>query len=231
MVLQLVTDCKLEVLQKIIKKWALNANFEEDSDFKIIEIVSGNGVPNIIQHILIRLRKNDAKLKTKLYLEVALKHNEEDDPLNPLEGIPEFKNLRPMTLLSELFENGNWFRNNVKIGNKPNEVKFDDVEEWYNSISNFAEKIPQVIIGWGGKGDLPASDPDIISKILAGIANVHVATSESTMDLINEFLGENKVPPGGIRILLGNSINSSSNPLYSIKRIDEIKRKFKELFS
>ena len=82
-------------------------------------------------------------------------------------------------------EDGDWIRNGNNITNNPKEITFDNVDRDLNLIKQSSEMLPQVIIGWGGRGDLPSVNPKDLAIILSGLANVHFPNSGATLEIMN----------------------------------------------
>lgn len=220
--LVLSTNCDEDIILEKIKKWGGSLLESEIFDGKQIHtIVSSNGVKGIIQHVMIIIEQNspESTNKTKVVIEAALKTIDEDDPSEQITGSPNYENLRPLSIINELLDDGDWFRNGNKITNRPNVITFDNVNEDVNKIKQSSETLPQVIIGWGGRGDLPSVDQNDLAVILSGLANVHVPSSGGTLELINEKLGNLGISSGGVRLFLNHPIRNPRQPLYNDERV------------
>ena len=79
--------------------------------------------------------------------------------------------------------------------------------------------LPQVIIGWGGRGDLPSVNPSELAIILSGLANVHAPSSGGTLELMNERLGNLGIPSGGVRLFINHPNKNPRQPLYNDDRV------------
>ena len=219
--LVLTTNCDEEVIENKIKKWAgeyLNSEFFDGK--KIFNIISNNGLKGIVQQILIIIQESNEELyPTKLIIESAIKSDEEDDPSEQVAGSPDYDKFRPLSIISDLLEDGDWIRNGNNITNKPKEITFDNVDRDLNLIKQSSEMLPQVIIGWGGRGDLPSVNPNDIAIILSGLANVHVPASGGTLELMNQKLESLGISSGGVRLFLNHPSKNLRQPLYSAERV------------
>ena len=107
----------------------------------------------------------------------------------------------------------------VPVGGSSRRVEFDDVEDWWADICLEADKVTQVIVGSALSGDLPVVDPDTVSTILSGLANVHHVSSSATMEKMNEVMGRLGSPRGSVRLLLSDPSTSQKQPLYTNERL------------
>ena len=220
--LVLSTNCDEDIIHEKIKKWGGSLRESELFDGKQIHtIVSSNGVEKIIQHVMIIVEQNptESSNKTKVTIEAALKTIDEDDPSEHMIGTPNYENLRPLSIITELLDEGDWFRNGNRITNRPNVISFDNVNEEINRLKQSAETLPQVIIGWGGRGDLPSVNQNDLAIILSGLANVHVPSSGGTLELMNEKLGNLGISSGGVRLFINHPVRNPRQPLYNDERV------------
>ena len=125
--------------------------------------------------------------------------------------------LRPSSLFSDLLMTEGSIEMDY-ISNKAKRIGFDDVEEIWNTIED-SSTTPQVVIGWGGKGDLPSVDPDILSTILCGFADVYVPATGAAMDSLNMRMGRFGLPSGSVRVFTSNPSVVTRQPLYTDERI------------
>ena len=227
--LALETDSDIELIRQKIYEWGGKlVEFEQRGELEKFSIISPNGNKNenVLQFVHITVQKVDSDESLFIYsgsgcrvvIEVALidKGSYHGDGKKE---IPSIFNLRPIPLIDKLLNDGVWYRNQMLVDGSPNPIHFDDVDEAWEQILEASDRIPQVIIGWGGNGDLPSTDSRILSKILAGIANVHVPSSRATMKALNDKMGQVKIPNGGVRLLKSDPRYESKQPLYSKDKI------------
>ena len=223
----LETDCDRELIhEKICKwggKWTIIEEFEDGDKFTIVTDNPTNGVST--KTVIYCKNSNELSLNSGIetghiiHVESALLTIDDDDPDNPSTGIPTYTNLRPLSLFSVLMDDGKWYRNGLNISNKAKRIGFDDVNEIWETIENSSERLPQVIIGWGGRGDLPSVNPDTLSTILCGFADVYVPSTGAAMDSLNSKMGRFGLPSGSVRVFLSNPTVVSRQPLYTDERI------------
>ena len=223
----LETDCDQELIHKKIStwggKWLIQEEFEDGEKYTI---VTDNAKSGVSQKTVIHCKRAESEslisgIETGkiINFESALLTIDDDDPDNPSIGIPAYSNLRPSSLFSDLLNDGNWYRNGLHISNDAKRIGFDDVEEIWSTIEDSSERLPQVIIGWGGRGDLPSVNPDILSTILCGFADVYVPATGAAMDSLNSRMGRFGLPSGSVRIFTSNPSIVSRQPLYTDERI------------
>ena len=223
----LETDCDQELIHNKISRWGGKwLIYEEFEDGERYTVVTDNPKNGVSQKTVIYCKNVDSDSLVSaidsgkiVQFESALLTIDDDDPDNPSIGIPAFTNLRPSSLFSDLLSDGKWYRNGLNISNKAKRIGFDDVEEAWNTIEDSSERLPQVVIGWGGKGDLPSVDPDILSTILCGFADVYVPVTGAAMDSLNMRMGRFGLPSGSVRVFTSNPSVVSRQPLYTDERI------------
>ena len=159
--------------------------------------------------------------KTTILFEIALMHEDDEDPDVPITNLPPYYALRPQRIINDIVSMGGWSRMGVPMGGSSRKVEFDEVEEWWEDICLEADRIPQVVVGSSLSGDLPVKDPSTASIILSGLANVHHPSSLATMERMNEVMGRFGAPRGSIRILLSDpsTVEERPQPLYSNDRL------------
>lgn len=223
----LETDCDQKLIHDKISRWGGKwLVFEELEDGERYTVVTDNPKNGVSQKTVIYCKNVDSDSLVSaidsgkiIQFESALQTIDDDDPDNPSIGIPAFTNLRPSSLFSDLLSDGKWYRNGLNISNKAKRIGFDDVEEAWNTIEDSSERLPQVVIGWGGEGDLPSVDPDILSTILCGFADVYVPVTGAAMDSLNMRMGRFGLPSGSVRVFTSNPSVVSRQPLYTDERI------------
>jgi len=215
-------------IENIIEEWG-GKYLETNHADSILKYSVSNKISktDITQHASIQIKstlenkESDAEEKLSILIEVELMVDDDDDPENNTRGIPRYHNLRPQAIIPSLIDTGNWYRNGILLSTKPKKVEYDEVEEWWDIVLQEVENLPQVIIGFDLHGDLPSRNPNYLSRVLSGFANVHYPASAATMELMNEVMGRLKAPRGSIRVLLDGT---SKQPLYTPKRIDNIEK-------
>ena len=130
----------------------------------------------------------------------------------------------PQKLLVDLAETGLFSLSGTMWNSTPVEVSFDEVNKWWEETKLKSVNLPQVIIGKSKNSPLPVLDPNILAKILCGVAEVYFASTPSVMEAMNNEVGPDQIPSGSIRIIGASESNPSV--VYTPKRIKEIEEKF-----
>tara|TARA_B110000438_G_scaffold299745_1_gene350577 strand:+ start:109 stop:1842 length:1734 start_codon:yes stop_codon:yes gene_type:complete len=218
----------IETIENEIKKWGGKYLEEVHNEYNLRYSIS-RMIPktNITQNALIQIKKNlsDKKIDTEdtlsILIEIGLMIDQDEDPENHTQSLPKYHNLRPQAIVPNIISTGNWFRNGNPITTVPIEVNYDEVEDWWDSVTLERGKIAQIIVGFDLNGDLPAKDPKVLATILSGFAKVYYPASAATMELMNDTMGSLKAPRGSIRIILDDN---AKQPLYTPERISDIEK-------
>ena len=176
----------------------------------------------IVQQVMIQFQRSEIEAGdslTTMLFEVGLMHEDEEDPELVVPGLPPYFRLLPQRVIHDIVSMGDWTRMGVPVCGSSRRVEFDDVEDWWADICLEADRVTQVIVGSALSGDLPVVEPDTVSTILAGLANVHHASSLATMEKMNEVMGRLGSPRGSVRILLSDPSTNQKQPLYTNERL------------
>ena len=121
----LETDCEQKLIEdKILRwggKWVLHEVFEDGEKYTI---VPENPKSRISQKTVIYCKNAKSENLISaiesgkiIRIESALLSIDDDDPDDLSMGIPAFSKLRPLSLFSDLMNDGKWYRNGVNITN------------------------------------------------------------------------------------------------------------------
>ena len=219
-------DWEPESVEPLLLEWG-GERLETDHSEKILRYSVSTKIPDepsVIQIVMIQIQQDESDetgKKTTILFEIALMHEDDEDPDVPITNLPPYYALRPQRIINDIVSMGGWSRMGVPMGGSSRKVEFDEVEEWWEDICLEADRIPQVVVGSSLSGDLPVKDPSTASIILSGLANVHHPSSLATMERMNEVMGRFGAPRGSIRILLSDpsTVEERPQPLYSNDRL------------
>ena len=213
-----------ESVEPLLESWAgkyLEADHSEGLwRYSATSRLPGEG--SIVQQVMIQLQRSKSEsdeAPTVMLFEVGLMNEEEEDQPLRATGLPPYFRLLPQKVIHDVVSMGGWTRMGVPLHGTSNRVEFDDVEDWWADTCLEADKVTQVVVGSALSGDLPVTEPDVLSTILAGLANVHHASSLATMEKMNEVMGRLGSPRGSVRLLLSDPSTDNKQPLYTRERL------------